>query len=68
MEVGDLVRLCGTNRVAVVLCVNPSYDYFGSLGGVTVNVHWIKRGITGGAYFNQLELINENKTKSRRFS
>lgn len=68
MEVGDLVRLCGTNRVAVVLCVNPPPSPFGAGDAATVNVHWIKRGNTGRAYFNQLELVNENKTKSRRFS
>ena len=64
MEVGDLVRLCGTNRVAVVLCVNPPPSDAG-WRAAAVNVHWIKRGNTGRAYFNQLELINENKTKSR---
>ena len=65
MEVGDLVRLCGTNRVAVVLCVNPPSSLKWDSDAATVNVHWIKRGNTGRAYFNQLELINENKTKSR---
>ena len=71
MEVGDLIRLTGTNKLGIVMNVDKYKEYRQSgagsaaIGGApddrVVTVTWLHTEKIGRAWFNSLELVNGSR-------
>ena len=63
MEVGDLIRLTGTNKLGIVMNVDKYKEYRqrGTPDDRVVTVTWLHTEKIGRAWFNSLELVNGSR-------